>query len=227
MTTAAHERSRASELADTTCPRCGSPRQVDQAYCLDCGLALPPVSGRLPGLRRRWVRRIGWYPGDWVWTSLLTLVVAAAGAAGAIVLTEHRDGSQPRVITALGNVPVAEPTVAATGTGQTATLPTAPEPSQTVAKRITWPAGQNGWTIVLVSYPKTTGRATALQTAAQAVKAGLVQVGVLDSSGFASLQPGYYVVFSGVYSSQAEANTAAPTVHQAGFGAAYARPISR
>jgi hypothetical protein len=50
---------------------------------------------------------------------------------------------------------------------------------------------------------------------------------VIDSNQFASLQPGYFVVFSGIYGSQAEANTGVQAVHQAGFGAAYARPISR
>src|SRR5205814_1515606 len=71
-----------------TCPRCGATRDPDQRYCLDCGLELPAVNGRLPGLRRRWIRRFGWYPGDWVWMSLLTLLVAIAGASTAIVLTE-------------------------------------------------------------------------------------------------------------------------------------------
>ena len=62
-------------------------RQPDQRYCLDCGLRLPAVTGRLATLRRRWIRRLGWYPGDWIWISLLTLVVALAGAVTAIVLT--------------------------------------------------------------------------------------------------------------------------------------------
>ena len=53
----------------------------------------------------------------------------------------------------------------------------------------------------------------------------LPAVGVLDSSRFASLQPGYFVVFSGVYGSQTEANAAVTSAHQAGFGAAYSRQI--
>ena len=69
---------------------------------------------------------------------------------------------------------------------------------------------------MLVSYPKTTG-ASALDKAAAAAKAGLAQVGVLDSSRFASLQPGYFVVFTGIYGSQTDADTAVPTVRAAGF----------
>ena len=49
---------------------------------------------------------------------------------------------------------------------------------------------------MLVSYPKTTGRIEALDKATAAAKAGLVQVGMLDSSHYASLQPGYFVVFA-------------------------------
>src|SRR6266581_3017939 len=85
MSTTSQERETAIAAADQTCPRCGAPRQPDQEYCVECGLRLPSVTGTVPSLRRRWVRRLGWYPGDWIWVSLLTLLVAAAGAAVAIV----------------------------------------------------------------------------------------------------------------------------------------------
>ena len=58
-------------------------------------------------------------------------------------------------------------------------------------------------------------------------KADLNQVGVIDSSRFASLQPGYYVVFTGVYGSKADADAAVATVRQAGFAGAYSREIAR
>jgi cell division septation protein DedD len=233
------ERERAIAAADGTCPRCGTPRDPDQRYCLECGLALPAVSGRVPALRRRWIRRIGWYPGDWVWVSLLTLVVAVAGAAAAIVLTREQAAKGPTFSTVPPVVSVAEPTTpAVTPTG---TLPAPPEqtttttPAKTHSKpkpaapkngRLTWPANQNGWTIVLVSYPKTTGRTAALQTAAEAAKSGLPQVGVLDSSRYASLQPGYWVVFTGIYGSQTDADAAVSTARQAGFGGAYSRQVA-
>jgi hypothetical protein len=95
------------------------------------------------------------------------------------------------------------------------------------AGRIAWPATQDGWTIVLVSYPKLGGRASALATAARAVKAHLRQVGILDSGTYASLQPGYYVVFTGVYPSKDDADAGVSTARQAGFGGAYSRQISR
>jgi hypothetical protein len=56
--------------------------------------------------------------------------------------------------------------------------------------------------------PQTNGRPGAVARARQARKKGLVQVGVLDSSLYASLHPGYWVIFSGVYASEAEATSA-------------------
>jgi hypothetical protein len=41
--------------------------------------------------------------------------------------------------------------------------------------------------------------------AEQARQRGLKQVGVLDSSRYASLHPGYWLVFTGIYATEAEA----------------------
>jgi hypothetical protein len=241
------DRAAAAEAAERTCPRCGAAREPDQRYCLECGLPLPSVDGRLPALRRRWLRSVGWYPGDWVWVSLLMLVLAAVGAASAIAVSERREAGGS-TFDAAATVSVREPTTvrATTPTVDTSTLPTAPEPgnsgksakakAKAKAKarqaaqrngRLVWPRNANGWTIVLVSYPKTNGRVSALRTATRAAKAGVHQVGVLDSSRYASLQPGYYVVFTGIYSGKSDADAAVGTVRQAGFGGAYSRQIAR
>jgi cell division septation protein DedD len=235
MTTASRERRFAIAASDGTCPRCGAARAVDQRYCLQCGDALPVVTGRLASMRRRWVARIGWYPGDWMWLALATLVVAAAGAVVAIAVSEHRQSSH-RAFEAVGApVSVREP-ARRVPTGKTPTtkrnttnLPTAPEPGVLApgSGRTVWPANEIGWTIVLVSYPKTFGHPQALQTATKAAKAGLTQVGVVDSSLYASLQPGYYVVFTGIYPSRADADAAVGTARQAGFPGAYSREIAR
>ena len=217
---------------DETCPRCGARRTADQQYCLDCGLLLPGVRGTVPALRRRWLRLFGWYPGDFVWTALLALLVAAAGTAAAVVVSGHRAaGGPPPFDAATAAIPVRAPAAeppsrlrARVGRGK---LPKAPEPSGARPGRATWPRNANGWTIVLVSFPKTTGRRQALDKATAAAKAGLAQVGVIDSSRFASLQPGYFVVFAGIYASKADADTAVQTVRGAGFAGAYSRQIAR
>jgi hypothetical protein len=235
------ERETAAAAADETCPRCGARRTPDQEYCLECGLKLPAVTGRIASLRRSWIRRFGWYPGDWVWLSLLTLLIAAAGAAVAIAATEQKKDDGTTFVrvptTAITSVaePTPLPTTTAPVTGDTSTLPTAPEPTTSTPSkpagpkngRYVWPARRNGWTIVLVSYPKTTGRTAALDTANRAAHSGLTQVGVLDSSRYASLQPGYYVVFTGIYASKSDADAAVSTARQASFGGAYTRQIAR
>ena len=51
---------------------------------------------------------------------------------------------------------------------------------------------------------------------------------MLVSSSYASLHPGYYVVFSGVYRTSARAAAAAlPTAHARGFPDAYQARVSR
>jgi len=232
MASEAAERRTAIAAADTTCPRCGSPRAATDRYCLECGFSLPVVHGTVPRLRRGWLRRLGWYPGDWLWLSLLTLLVAAGGAAAAIVITDRNRNDAPVVLTAAAGISVGEPAVPQSTspvTVDTATLPTAPEPGAPVRPngRLEWPARVNGWTIVLVSYPKASGRTTALATATRAAKASLRQVGIIDSGGFASLQPGYFVVFSGIYGSKSDADASVATARQAGFGGAYSRQIIR
>jgi hypothetical protein len=125
----------------------------------------------------------------------LALVVAIAGAAAAIAATEG-EGERARVVTA---------------TGGFATVPsssTLPAPETGPRGVVDWPAGEDGWTIALASIPQTRGRGVALARTREARKAGLSPVGILDSSRFASLHPGYWVVFVGIYTSEAEAASA-------------------
>jgi hypothetical protein len=228
-------RSRAGAAAavDEVCPRCGAARTHDQEFCLECGFQLPPVKGKVPSLRRRWIERVGWYPGDWIWVSLLTLLVAAAGAAVAIAATAD-DGSGAAstvVVQRPARTPTPAPRPATTThhtttrggatTRKTVTVP-APPNGQTP-----WPATRDGWTNVLGSYPVSGGRSKPEAAARQAAHRGLPEVGVLVSSGYASLHPGYYVVFSGVYGTPGEADAALASAHAGGFAGAYSRQITR
>src|SRR2546423_1691389 len=112
MSTTEQEREAALVAADETCPRCGAPRTPAQEYCVECGLRLPDVTGTVPTLRRRWVRRLGWYPGDWIWLSMLTFLVAAAGAGAAILITKKDNANTGTTFVATTSVSVAEPTTA-------------------------------------------------------------------------------------------------------------------
>jgi hypothetical protein len=195
---------------ERTCPRCAAFRRGASDYCLECGLRLPELRGTIPSLRRRWVRRIGWYPGDWIWVPLLALVLAAAGTVAAIAVTRHRAGGETTLVAT-----AATPAVAATGAGSARN------------GHLTWPAGRSGWTVILVSYPSPKGRKTALAVAVRAARAQLTQVGTLASGSFASLNPGYTIVFSGIFATAASAENALRRARQAGFDGAHTAQIAR
>jgi hypothetical protein len=229
-----------TEPLDLLCPRCGAPREPEQEYCLECGLKLPATTGRLARARRAWVKRLGWYPGDWVWTTLLALVVAVAGAAVAIVATrDARSSNGNTVVATLPSVSVTLPAVVPTRTVDTTTLPTAPEPTTTTkAKpkppapppngRTPWPAGRTGWTVVLESLPATqAGLKTAQARANRAAGSGLPDVGVIVSSRYSTLHPGYYVIFSGIYDTRSQAESTLRAATGAGFSSSYVRQIAR
>jgi hypothetical protein len=227
------EREAQAELA---CPRCGTPYAYGQEYCLECGLRLPAEPrGLVPRLGHAWRRRLPWYPGDWVWPSLLALVIAALAGIGAAAFVSHDRGPQYADRTSpVGTVSsTLSPPETATQPAATTTTPKAKAkktrptaPRAATATPASWPTGQSGWTVVLQSLPTTNGRAFALAQARAALHAGVADVGILDSSQFSSLHPGYYVLFSGVYHSFDDANTAATTVQSHGFPRAYARRIT-
>ena len=208
MSRRAEARRTAARALTARCPRCGARRETAQLYCLECGLALPPLAGRLPALRRAWVSHLGWYPGDFVWLALATAAVATAGAAASIAFGQSR------------------------GVGRVATILAPTPPTTAVAERsepdgeTRWPPGQGGWTVVLASLPSSGGRRTPEAIAARAAAADLPQVGILPSSSTATLRPGYDVVFSGIYGTPADAQTALRSVQARGYGGAYASRIS-
>ena len=51
------------------------------------------------------------------------------------------------------------------------------------------------------------------------------QVGVIDSSRFSSLHPGYYVVFAGIYDTEPAAQSHVIDAHRHSYPAAYPRRI--
>jgi hypothetical protein len=225
------------------CPRCGAPHAPGQEYCLECGLRLRRGAGLIGRMSTAWQERFGWYPGDWVWAVLLALLVAVLGGVVAVILADSgRGGTSALIATSPGQprepvaptptATVALPTVPqGTPTSGPPQTPTNPPPAKTTPARsgglTQWPADRNGWTVVLESIPTSAGRSIALARAKSALAAGLPQVGILDSGGFSSLHPGYFVVFSGVYASQGAANAAAASAGGKGFASAYSRQITR
>src|SRR5205823_4691922 len=96
----------------------------------------------------------------------------------------------------------------------TAAQPPPPPPPPPPNRPLSWPAARSGWTIVLDSLPAPPGRAQAYAEARRAIRSGLKKVGVLDSSQYSSLHPGYLVVFTGIYSNEVAAQSAILNAHQ-------------
>lgn len=223
------------------CPRCGTAFAPLQEYCLECGLRLPLARGIVTQLGTAWRRRLRWYPGDWLWPALLFLVISALGASVAILSSTRDEGrktlvaipppAQPPQTTPVGSTEATVPT--ATGeTGTTAVPPSPqppaspPSPPSPPAAPVEWPAGQAGYTVVLASVPTTDGRAAAEEQAERAIDAGLTDVGVLESSSYSSLHPGYYVVFTGIRDSFADTQADIESAHAGGYPKAYQRQIT-
>ena len=203
---------------------------------------LPQVAGRLPSLRRRWMRRLGLVPGR------LGLGLAPDAASSRqrarrarSSLTRHATTSKRRDVSPRRRrSPSPEPTAVPTATtprdGRHLDPPDgaraddhgagqAGRARRTGASRgrRTRTAGRSCSSRIR----RRTAARSALATADKAARSGLHQVGILDSSRYASLQPGYLVVFTGIYGCEADADAAVATARQAGFGGAYSRQIAR
>jgi mannan endo-1,4-beta-mannosidase len=113
--------------------------------------------------------------------------------------------------------PAVTPSPEATGT-----ITPAPTPSPTPTSTSTpssdvagWPAGEEAYTVVLMS---STSRTAAEERARELTTAG-TEAGVLQSDDFSSLRPGYWVVFSGTYETEEAASQAAEDLGSTAAGA--------
>ena len=210
------------------CGTCGAPAEPHQDYCLECGSRIVPAR-RFSTVGHAWERRFGRYPGDWIWASMLLLLVAAGSATAGIVAGRDTGTGGSETVVATSPVVTAPPAppAAQTQPTSTATATTTPAPAPAPPKQLTeWPA-RDGYTVVLASIP---ARGAGLDEARSKVKTartgGVRDVGILVSSRFSSLHPGYYVVFAGVFDSLEEAQTAANRL-TGRYPNAYARQITR
>jgi hypothetical protein len=213
------------------CPRCGTAYEPMQEYCIECGHRLPLDRGIGPAVGRAWRLEVSRYPGGWLWVVLVLLAVTVLGTVVAI-LASGKGESAVRAIVATAPPPTARPTPptatafqpTTTAPARTGTVTTTRAPRQT--SPIEWPDGRSGHTVVVASVPTTRGREAALRLARAAIRAGMPRVGVLDSSEFASLRPGYFVIFSGSYESEDQALAAVETAQSRGYPRAYEREIT-
>lgn len=231
------------------CPRCGAQHDPLQEYCLECGLRLVPLPGATFTRDTVWTRESP----IWLWLALAALlaVALAAGAIVALAATddENEAGTSLPTTTGTTTIPVLPPTTTGvptldtvtsgtitigppTTTGTTTTFTTTTTGTTTGTTTtgtggiISWPSGEDGYTVVLRSTPTSQGRGPAESAAQQARNNGLPEVGILESSDYSSLNPGYYVTFTGVYDSENEAENALPRARTSGFPTAYVREVA-
>jgi hypothetical protein len=220
------------------CPNCGAPHDAYQEYCLECGRRLPAPYGLQ---RTIWSRESPL----WLWAALaaLLLVALVAGAIVAVAATDDEAESTIPIVTTSpqttdtvgfatdATITIEPPTttILPTTTLGTTTLGTTTigtTTTTTTTGNVSWPSGKDGFTVVLRSVPTSEGRGEADAAAARARREGLPQVGVLLSSNYSSLRPGYYVTFSGIYDRLSQARNALPRARSSGFPLAYAREVS-
>jgi hypothetical protein len=207
------------------CPHCAAAAEPGQEYCLECGLRLARTADAAAASGAH--RSVG---RSWLGPAFLALVIAALGAGASIAISSDGEAQESIAVATGGNLTVST----------SSTLPTAPEPTTTTKTTrtartrttpkpvnpavVTWPRPQRGWTIVLLSLPQTGGREAAEAKADEARDGGLRRVGVLNSNRYASLHPGYFVVFTGIFETQTEAVSALQRA-RAVFPSAYQREI--
>jgi hypothetical protein len=212
------------------CPNCGAPLRPDQDWCLNCGQA---VTTRVAG------------PPAWRSPIAIVGVVLLLAAAGLLVAFLELSGDAETVAQSPTPTPAATDAIVPTatpspdplatvtpgagvtatpspgaGTTPTATPSATPTTSPSGGSFADWPAGTTAYTVIMWS---ATTRSEAESKASTFQSAG-EDVGILDSSDYSSLRGGYFVVFSGQYSSLEQAQNAAEAVQSTAPGA-YAKQV--
>ena len=204
--------------AEERCPSCDAPAEHGQLVCLECGERLS-LDYRRP---RGWKLPLA--------VVLSVLLVASAGFAFALARVSDDADSE------VADAPAAKDEERASRNERRGERerprerreparrrkrrPERREPERrpvaTDRRARTWPAGRDGFTVVLIS---TEDPASARQFARTARQGG-TPVGVLRSNDYPSLQSGFWIVFSGVYRSRGEAQRAAGRLNR-GFPGAF------
>ncbi|HSJ74467.1 MAG TPA: SPOR domain-containing protein [Miltoncostaeaceae bacterium] len=232
------------------CEVCGAELEPDQTYCLECG-APTPLAPRLRRGGRALALLAGAMVILGAGAGALAYAVASddddSGPAGSAATTATAPATGGATVVpppATGPLPpdtsLTSPTAPATtapGTGTvtgfetvtgptptsppaTETQPTETEPPDAGGGTSDWPAGETAWTALLSSV-----RSEPDARAAKARLAGSGEpAGVLFSSDYPGLRPGYWVVFSGSYSSESAAEAQARKL-SGRFPGGYARRI--
>ncbi len=205
------------QLADPgePCAECGTPLAADQRYCLNCGHRR--AEARIPFMDVLAAPReaVGEYdtvvdapPPSRGAPPLAVLALALVGSLGIGALIGHWTGNTKQPVPVVQRAPVVNvstpPPVVAPGAGGAASTA-----SLQPKFKSDWPSGKTAYTVELQTFPNSARRVAAVQSAKTAAAGrGAPKAGVLDSDDYASLDPGKYVLYSGIYAKKADATKA-------------------
>jgi hypothetical protein len=130
----------------------------------------------------------------------------------------YRDPFDAKVSSSSVPAPPATPT--STSTSSSTPLPAKIVIGTPGAGRV----AKQGWIVILASIPTKEGHASAQSFASTATKRGL-SVSILNSSNTRPLRGGYWVVYTGPFSTIAQVTSRAASVHQLGYTGAYVREL--
>jgi Prokaryotic RING finger family 1 len=162
--------------------------------------------------------------------AIIVLTLVVGGSALAIVLSLQGNSNIRDATTSVREHAVKRPghvnkAYTSRTVTQTVTVPATVSPSTAPDRQpMSWPVGFAGYTVALAS---DRSRSDALGAASKASSAGLGDVGVVRSSYYSSLTPGYWFVWSGIDVTVAEAEADVTQAEDAGFAGAYVRRVAR
>lgn len=187
------------------CTTCDARLADDQTYCLECGTPTQIA----PQLKRN---------GRAVWIVGLGLVLAGIGA-GALAYAMSDDDPSPRRAGTAGTLSGSSTSFPEDTTSIDTEFPSVSLPTDTTLTEPTldtteetdttdtaafvsdWPTGRTAFTAILSSVRDL----AEAQATAERVRGTGESAGILFSTDHAGLRPGYYVVYSGVFDTRAEA----------------------
>ena len=173
------------ETQPRRCPRCGAELTPEQEWCLSCGADVGTRIAAPPSWRGPVALVVGLLT-----VAALALIIALVELAG-----DAEQVGPPSAATPTPTPATLQPT--GTPTPESTTIPPATSEGGpgTTPEIADWPAGKDAWTVVLES----SDTRQAAEQRANELAALHVPVGLLDSSGYSSLEPHRWVVFSGQY----------------------------
>jgi hypothetical protein len=197
--------------AEATCPSCGAPAERGQLVCLECGSRIA-LDYRRPS---------GWK----LPLAIVIAVLVVAGVAFGVGLHEITSNAKTEVAKTPRGKPAPAQKPSGNARGPSSPTKTNPNAQSSPTVRIPgaagWPAGRDGFTVVLLSSSDQAGARSFARTAKQ----GGTPVGILRSNDYSSLEKGFWIVFSGVYRTRPQAERASRRLSR-GFPGAFVQFVN-